>query len=70
MVVITCGNPKGKEVYQSTGDRLLGFFAYQGFNPVKVEFQGGLAATINVLEMPNAQAIIENGRKFLSGECD
>jgi multimeric flavodoxin WrbA len=70
MVIITCGNPKGKEVYQSTGDRLLGFFAFQGFNPVKVEFQGGLAATMNVLEMPNAQAIIERGREFISGECD
>jgi multimeric flavodoxin WrbA len=70
MIVITCGSPKGAELYKSTSDRFLNLFALLGFKPVLVEVQGGVMPTNDVMEMPGAQAICEKGRKMLSGECD
>jgi multimeric flavodoxin WrbA len=66
VIVFTCGNPKGKELYASQKDRMFGAYSGLGFTEVHPYIIGGTTAAGNIMELVDAQRMIEECRKVLS----
>lgn len=66
IVVLTCGNPQGKELYVAQKDRMFGAYGGLGFSEVHSYIIGGANPTGNIMELVDAQKMIEECRKVLS----
>jgi multimeric flavodoxin WrbA len=65
VIVFTCGNTKGKEVYASLKDRMLWAYSGLGFSEVHPYIIGGTTAAGNIMELVDAQKMLEECHKIL-----
>jgi len=65
IVVLTCGNPKGKEIYAAEADRLFKMWPGLGFQDVHVYVIGGNQPAGNILELTDAQAMVKECQQLL-----
>jgi multimeric flavodoxin WrbA len=65
IVVLTCGNPQGKEVYAAEAERLFRTWPGLGFQDVHVYVIGGNQPGADILELTDAQAAVKECQKLL-----
>jgi hypothetical protein len=65
IIVLTCGNAKGKEVYAHCRDRMFSAFGLLGFSEVHPCIIGGTSPAVNILELTDAQDMLGECRKVL-----
>jgi len=65
IVVITCGNGKGKEVYANVKERMYATWGGLGFKEVHPYIIGGASPQGNVMELLDAQNMLEECKDIL-----
>jgi multimeric flavodoxin WrbA len=65
IVVITCGNAKGKEVYANVRERMFATWGSLGFKEVHPYIIGGASPQGNVMELVDAQNMLGECRELL-----
>ncbi|MBN1109672.1 MAG: flavodoxin family protein [Methanomassiliicoccales archaeon] len=65
IIVLTCGNVKGNEVYAHLKDRMYSAYGNLGFSDVHPYIIGGTSPAVNILELTDAQDMLRECREVL-----